>query len=586
MIMNNTNSMCLLQNKYNSLCKLMRLSISDDYSNLNICIRDTLTGFISSHRRVAVYCYGEHTRMLFADFVAELRDIICIIDNGNVKNEGDFLIIKDDDIEEYELDGIIISSYRYREEIKQKIHDKHRSVDTLDLYEELQKHGVFLEHEFYFAGPYHIYSRINTLLSQIEKGGSIELFKQLLAEHVNIKDFRLACNLARKIYELTKDNNDREIYEKIIDLYESELMVLSQAGENNTLLFCLDGMRRRDFYTDEMKIYDLLKKSSYYYTNAYSYSTMTFESLVPVFEENTDQGTEYYLREEVASNECRFINKALDENRFIAIYGDGNYYIADNRIKYSGNSQTITEKIWDFIIDIDGVDNGVFYLHELYESHYSFVNPYTTNKLVSQGSAMLFDYLPQNSGKLRTDYKKQQKDALGYLDDTLAPFIEVLPCNLVLFADHGNLILDKDTSIQDITSPQLVAGEDWIRIPFVIKTKSMGVGQSDDLISLMELNDIMLSAMSGKPFVKNPTDHIKIGRSAIYNQQFRELYRLISKGYNGEAFEGFIFNDGYKLIVFSNGKKELYRTADDTLVDDSEMVETLFEHIKEEVSIL
>ena len=525
--------------------------------------------------------------MLFTDFVAELRDIVCIIDNGTVSNESNFKIIKDADIEKYELDGIIISSYRYKDEIKRGIQNEHRSVDVLDLYEELKRQGISLEREFYFAGPYQVYSRINKLISIINDDESIDSLKLLLEEYICIKDFRLASNLSDKIYKLTGDNRDKEIHKLIKELYESEINQLSHAGENNILLLCLDGMRREDFYYGGMeKTYNILKDSSFSYTNAYSYSTMTYESLVPVFEENSDQRTEYYLREEVKADNCRFMKKALDEGGFVAIYGDGNHYIYDDRIKYAGSSQTVTEKLWDFINDVDGIDNGIFYLHELYESHYSFINPYTKGYLVAQGSAMLFDFLPQNSGKLRTDYKSQQKDALRYLDDTLAPFIEVLPCNLVLFADHGNLMLDTDTSLGDVSVPQLSAGEEWIRIPLMIRYSDKEFGESNDLISLMSMNDLMLSVMSGEKYQYALPEYIKIGRSVIYNQQFKELYRLIDKGYNGEAFEGFIFSNGYKLIIYSDGRKDLYKSIDDTLVDDIALTEKLFEKVRAEVSIL
>ena len=581
-----TSKRSILEMKYDVLLNIMGIQESIRYSSLNFYIKEILGGFIHNHKRVAIYCYGYHTQMLFADFVAELRDIVCIIDNGKGKDDSDFEIIKDSDIEKYELDGVIISSYKYMSQIKKELYKNHELVDVLDIYEELGKRGIILEHEFFYAGPYQIYSRINTLHLRLRRVESIDLLKQLLREYVGIKDFRLAGELSRKIYELTGDENDKKICEKIIDLYEMELKELSCTSENNILMLCLDGMRRDDFFNGKMrKTYAMLKNSSYIYSNAYSYSTMTYETLVPVFEENSDQRTNYYLREEVLAENCRFIKKAIAENRFVSIYGDGNHYIYDNYIKYSGNSQTITEKLWDFILDTEGVEDGIFYLHELYESHYSFANPYTKEKMVSQGSAMLFDFLPQNSGHLRTDYKSQQEDALKYLDDTLAPFLEVLPCNLLLFADHGNLLLEENTEVKDIFNSQLVAGEEWIRIPLIIKSNHSECGEDSGLISLMSINDIMLAIMSGKEYEHNPTEYIKIGRSGIYNQQFKELYRLMATGYNGEAFEGFIFKDGYKLIIFSDGRKELYRICDDFLVKDQIKTDELFEKVKTEVTI-
>ena len=198
---------------------------------------------------------------------------------------------------------------------------------------------------------------------------------------------------------------------------------------------------------------------------------------------------------------------------------------------------------------------------------------------------MLFDFLPQNSGCLRTDYKKQHGDAIRYLDDTLTPFLEVLPCSLVLFADHGNLILEHDTELKDIDEPKLHAGEEWIRIPLAVRVNGLKSHMDNRLISLMKLNDIMLTVMEGKEYEGQEPEYIKIGRSAIYNQQFRELYRMMDSEYNGEAFEGFIFRNGYKLLVFSDGKKKLYSVKGDLLVHDDELTEELFDKVKNEITI-
>ena len=575
-----------LKKQYDNLINLLGMKSESGYNNVNFLLRDMLKEFMKSHKRVGIYCYGEHTQMLMADFIADIREAVCVIDNGNVSDDSEFVIIRDSDIKDYNLDGVIVSTFKLRNEIKEGLYKNHSSIDVLDIYEELERYDVFLEKEFYNAGAYQTYTRINTLQCQLEEEQSLDVQKELLEELLYIKEFRLAEDVAKEIYEFTKDELYQQICEMISDIYQLEIKTVENSAKNNTLLLCLDGMRRDDFNENKLnKVYSLLKDSSRVYKNAYSYSTMTFESLVPVFSENTNQKTKYFLKEEVDSSECRFIDKAVRDNRFIAFYGDGNHYVYDDSIKYIGNSQTITEKLWDFALDVDGIDNGLFYLHELYESHYSFANPYTNGKLVSNGSAMLFDYLPQNKGYLRTDYKMQHEDALRYLDDTLAPFIEVLPCNIVIFADHGNLILEPGTERDDIKLMQLTASEDWIRIPLLIRTSNTDGEEEDGLISLMELNDIMLSVISGEEYEYKENDYIKIGRSAIYNQQFKELYRLLDLGYNGEAFEGFIFKEGYKLLVYDDGRKELYTTIDDERVNDNQLIDLLYNKIKKEITI-
>ena len=84
-----------LKEQYINLCEKIGIETGSNYGNLSIHIRHILKVFMSAHKRVAVYCYGKHTKMLFTDFIADLRDIVCIIDNGDVQSNSKFQIIKD-----------------------------------------------------------------------------------------------------------------------------------------------------------------------------------------------------------------------------------------------------------------------------------------------------------------------------------------------------------------------------------------------------------------------------------------------------------------------------------------------------------
>lgn len=581
----------ILLRKYNELTNILNIN---DVSKNNIysSIRNIINDFFSSHSKVGIYCFGIHTKMLMTDFISELRDIVCIIDNGEVE-AGGFLVIKDDEIEKYELDGIIISSYRYRNEVKESIKNKHKNIDFLDIYDGLKENGIELNEEFYGKSPYGIYKEINELKRKIDEDKSdnskkerIYLKHKLLTIYIQIKDFRMAQDLCEK---LVSESGQKYIFilNLIKEIYSFQKEIISSSNENNILVLCLDGMRYSDFESGKLnKIERYLSEESYIFSNAYSYSTMTFESLIPVFSENSNQKTKYYQKDYVDSKECRFINKAFDQNRFVTIYGDGNRYIDDKRIKYSESAQCITEKIWDFVLDICNLDNGIFYLHELYESHYSFPNPYTTSELIALGTALVFDFIPRNGGKLQTDYNEQLNDSLRYLDDTLFPFISAFPGSIVVFADHGNMILDKETKLKDVPKISLIASEEWIRIPLSVKTPSGMKEKNTQLISLMELNEIMLSILDNKPFIYKEPEYIKIGRSPIYNPDFKEIYQMNGNNYDGEAFEGFIFRDGYKLIVYSNGKRELFLVENDRIVEDNNLIAQKYNQIKDMITVL
>ena len=66
---------------------------------------------------------------------------------------------------------------------------------------------------------------------------------------------------------------------------------------------------------------------------------------------------------------------------------------------------------------------------------------------------------------MRADYAKQHRDAVRYLDDVLEPLLRFMPCRMVLYADHGNLILDYDTKLPEIDDLEYTCSEGWTRIP-------------------------------------------------------------------------------------------------------------------------
>ena len=392
---------------------------------------------------------------------------------------------------------------------------------------------------------------------------------------------------AEAIYDISNDDNDKRLIIELKEIYDMQIGIIEKTNINNVVMLCLDGIRYNDFSSESMKkIRTIIKKRGKLFTNAYSYSTMTFESLVPAFSENSDQRTEYYKYDEVEADSCRFVKTAFEQKRNVYIYGDGFDYISSTAIKHTGNPQTLTEKLWDFIIDICNEENGLFYIHELHESHYSFPNPYTEEKLVASGTNLLFDFLPKNGGVLQTDYYKQMNDSLMYIDDTLEPFVQSLSCSMLLFADHGNLVLKNGSSLKNVNKMQLTASDELIRIPMAIVSDNINNGNDDALVSLMDLNDIMIALLSNRTY-KPPKNrkYIKIGRSAIYNLDFKELYEIIDVGYGGEAFEGFIFNDGMKLMVYSNGCKELFG-ANDTLMNADDELDARYRMISKEVTVI
>ena len=348
----------------------------------------------------------------------------------------------------------------------------------------------------------------------------------------------------------------------------------------------MDGLRRKDISENNINnLYELIQRDMYFLENAYSVSTSTFESLIPAYSENDNLKTKYYQMNKIKSNNCRFIMTAKKQNRKIVFYTDGADYIEDDKIRVKSQSQTATEKLWDFIIDAIEEKNGLFYIHILYESHYSYPNPYTAEEIVADGTNIMFDYLEHNGGQIRTDYNKQQKDALKYIDDVIVPLIEKLQCRMVLFADHGNILIDRGMPLESIEKTKFTFHEDLIQVPLAIKSPEMEVKKDTGINSIMELNNIIISLMEKKRVELKKKDYIKVVRSEIYNPDFKYLYKKVDNEQGLLAFEVFIFRDGYKLAVYADGTVELYLAETDTEVHDALIRKRLWEKIKNKITV-
>lgn len=587
-----------LQKRYNALFSDYKLDRPLDAENICSVIKQSLHCFLEGKKKPAIYCNGGHTQMLMADFMYELKKVKYIVDNySSCDEDHGFILIRDEDLETQEIDAVILSSYKFRNDIKQSLKENHPDLPVLDIYDEFEQRGIMLQSDYYYSNhPYQHYKRINQLQREIRNQTDRErlhkLYLRLVTKYIHIKDFRTAIIKLeewKNLEGLKSEDTVRVdgLLADVLSLYDLQKKAVESLPENHVLMLCIDGLRHQDLSEKSMpKLSREFAENAFIFDNAYSFSTSTYESLIPVYSENGDLRTEYYNKNSISDQECRFIKEAQKQGRHIYFYTDIDSYIDSKDIKYTGAFQTATEKMWNFIIDAASEENGLFYIHILYESHYSFSNPYTEERLISEGTAMLFDFLPQKGKKLRTDYKQQHRDSIQYLDDVLAPIIGRLKCRMLVYADHGNLILKQDCKIRDIRETKFTFDEEWIRIPCVMRSSEMGTGKSQQLMSLMSLNDMVVSMLNQKKYQVPGHHFIKVARSELYNPDFRYLYQDIGKEKCLLAFEVFIFENRHKLVIYRDGTIELFGLDDKKKCYDEELIEDLLERVKPYITVI
>lgn len=104
-------------------------------------------------KKVAIKGAGEHTARLF-QLLDKNTDLRCIV----AKNITFELccscdVITDDKLIDYDVDIVVISSFKHRKEMKNDILKLANKYEIIDIYESLEKVGVVLDKEYYYAVP-------------------------------------------------------------------------------------------------------------------------------------------------------------------------------------------------------------------------------------------------------------------------------------------------------------------------------------------------------------------------------------------------------------------------------------------------
>lgn len=156
-----------INDKYNSLAMGLGINLNSGSEGANVKIKSLLMNFTDNCTNPAIWCMGEHTQMMMADFIFELKKVKFIIDNQVKENDMGYKIINENDVVENKIDGIIISSYDLREEIKNIIKEKYPQIKYLDIYEKMEEQGIVFESAYYIQNhPYSRYMMLNQLQNE------------------------------------------------------------------------------------------------------------------------------------------------------------------------------------------------------------------------------------------------------------------------------------------------------------------------------------------------------------------------------------------------------------------------------------
>lgn len=152
---------------YKKLYNIMnrqKKSLWDGIKNLWTAINNSRTQIVSN-RKLLIHLYlkdrlknksiaikgaGTHTTEILKLLDNEV-DVKCIVvDKITDKYVFPYPVITMNQLQDYQVDLVLISSYRYAKEMKEELRSMDSTYEIFDLYEELASMGIVLEKEFYY----------------------------------------------------------------------------------------------------------------------------------------------------------------------------------------------------------------------------------------------------------------------------------------------------------------------------------------------------------------------------------------------------------------------------------------------------
>ena len=238
-----------LENEYRKILHNYGFNSLDTVAIYSI-LRNIFNSFLSESNKPAIYCNGYHTKILMSDFMPELRTVKILVDKNAKKDGQGFLVLRDEELDNSGVDLIIISSFKFRNEIKKNLQLYHTNIKILDIYDELEKKGYILKSAYYSThSPYSSYEKINVLQRQIEINKNKKLFDtlyyDLVSEYLKIKDIKSALVKCKEWVLLSNSNKINALVEDLSNLYDMQLKAIYAINPRSILLLCMDAIIRK-----------------------------------------------------------------------------------------------------------------------------------------------------------------------------------------------------------------------------------------------------------------------------------------------------------------------------------------------------
>lgn len=467
-------------------------------------------------------------------------------------------IIAVENINEYEYDSVIISSYKYRHDMKEDFLNM-KDVQIIDIYDYLHKNNLYINKQYYcykLGG----YEPVIYQIEQYHKNKSSVNLENVIFSTLTIKDFLHGFKyIDEYIQNQYDDGSIRQLKNELIDLFRKIYNEFQKRKNKRDIVsFVLDSVPQKNIEWLP-NIYSKIENGMYF-TKAYTTCPYTTQSIRSLLNEELHMDNYDFYRENLSLNEgnCELISYLRNcgyEFKYIVVDGVNCF----NEQNYNISEETTCGIIiWKGIKEILISDKPIVcFIHPANETHYPNVSLYSAGK--DWDTYSINDIIRH----------QQHMESYKYVDQMIAFYEKFMPEVIKIFmSDHG----------EHFVSPQFHFAEDKLSTILLIEGPGIKKQKEDSVFSWLEFpklikyliskDDDWLKKMNRKYALFQDID--------FYNETWINNAIVRGQAKYGMAFRGLVTNHD-KYVLLRDGTEVYYINGDEkhNLINKKEYAERI-----------
>lgn len=451
---------------------------------LNISIQNIIIDIfknIPSNSKVGFRGGGEHTKKIL-ELIEPVQFQYFIFDQGNDGLlEYGINCYPCEQIIDFSLDYIVISSFKYRDEIRQELYRQNINANIIDIYSILECQGINITHSFYFYNTYPVAECIE-LQESYKSSKNYKKKKKILNRLIQIYLLKYDFVSAEKciteyISFYTKDDNKYYFLMcEIKQLFEKVKKELIQKKTKDILIYWFDMLEYQEL--SNVSYLEKLKNNCIFFENGYTVTPTTFPTFQCMFSQKLRLNhPDYYstgngdVIKKLEKQGYSFCLIGIETENFIKLEREGFHFILKPRYTMC------SEKFWEALCLLLNTNQPLcIVIHELAETHFPYLSPLLSHPIYDMTA-----YVDDFRGKTVSEQKKVSALYLSLQLEFYDTLLDYNNIKKVYMSDHG---FQSDQYVKRYT-------EEATHILLMIRDKEKTIKCYKSLFSLYNFKEIL-----------------------------------------------------------------------------------------------